>query len=71
MRKIRREVTRKNPEDFRTADYADATDWRAAGAATWIRLASDTDALQLSAHLQQRGRTLPDLSEWLRPECSN
>ena len=25
MRKIRREVTRKNPEDFRTKDYADAT----------------------------------------------
>ena len=63
MRKIRREVTRKNPEDFRTGDYADVTDWRAVGAATWIRLASDTDALQLSPDLQQRGRAMPDLSE--------
>jgi len=36
MRKFRREVTRKNPEDFRTADYADVTDSGTVGAASWI-----------------------------------
>ena len=85
MRKIWREVTRKNPEDFRTrlhrrygvagrgftrlrpgygGQAADVTDWRVVARRVGFRLASAAaDALQLSSNLQQRGLTLPDLSE--------
>jgi len=63
MRKIRREVTRKNQKTDESRITRMSRIGKRSARRLGFPLASDTDALQLSSDLQQRGRALPDLSE--------